>query len=191
MYRNPRFQKRCRTTMEVELSKRRGHLADYLDDYRRVLDVIYNTILPRMTDEDASVFAVRYAPRARVLSIGIGWKVSDDFPRSSGFFSLWRGGIYYASGDIRTWPKTTLLVEPSRSIQNMHDDEIVERILTCIGAPWANRFTVPPEAGAIRHDARRLLHLIETINSVAPPQRASEVNDLRARIKDFASSCGV
>jgi hypothetical protein len=176
--------------MDYELQKRRKHLAPYADAYKRVFDILF-AMLDKCSDLDACVFKVQYYPRPRVMQVGLGWQKSDTYPRSTGFIALWHGGIFNTRGDIETWPKLKCNVDNWRSIGVQSDDEIIERILTCSGAPWADRFAVPEEAGALRYDALRLLRTISGMQAIVSPTHQFAVNDLMRRIELFAQEVGV
>jgi hypothetical protein len=175
--------------LDYELEKRKSHLAPFKAVYKRVFDILFNTIIDTTKDDlDTNVWAVRYSPNARFMQIGVGWKRDDSFPRSGGFFGLWRDGIFFTH-EVQTYPKMKCLVD-YRPINQMNDDEIVEAILDRIGAPFASRFPVPVETGAFRHETRRLVDCIKVIREVAPGHYQREVDDLMRRIGGFGQVVG-
>ncbi len=177
-----------RVSMDGDIHRRRKHLAAYLKPYERVSSILFDTILARCADLEASVYKVQYFPRPRLVQVAVGWGKSD-YHRSSGFFCLWRGGIFHR-GDIDSWPKMVCRVEKWTPIVELSDSEIIEQLLTAIGAPWADRFAVPKEAGALRHDAKFLLKTISGMQHIAPPSHQQAVDILVRQIADFAQEIG-
>jgi hypothetical protein len=153
-----------------------------------VFDIVFRDIIDRRTAEEARLFRVRYQPRPRIMQIGIGWRREGDYPRAGGFFALHKGAIYHIN-DILTWPKTEI-VETAPAIADMSDAEIIERVITVIGAPWAQHYSLPPEAGILRHDARSLLKHASLLKMVAPRHHEREVEDILRRITDFNRAIG-
>lgn len=176
--------------VSYEFDRRRRHLAKYRKDYDRVIGILFETILARTTDLKTGIIRFRYQPRPRIVTVAVGWEKEDGYPRTSGAFMLWRDHILHPVGDVEVYPRVKLLCEEPRRISDMSDDNIVETILTCVGAPWVDRFAVPPEAGALRHDARRAVKSIELLREVVPNRYQKEVEELLKRARSFAQAVG-
>ncbi len=178
-----------RETLAYNFTKRRKHLRDYIPQYDRVADILFATVIDRTKhDLNTRLIRVKYNPNARVMNIAIAWDRSDAFPRNVGSFCLYRDGIFEPN-DIVSWPKVQ--VAPGwRKISDMSDDDIVEAILTSTGFPDVSKFAVPPEAGAIRHESKRLLRIVDTLHGVVASHHLREISDLKSRVEDFAYRVG-
>lgn len=174
--------------LERNLWQRRKHLDAYLGDYRRVATILFSTIIDRTKDVNGRIIRIKYNPNARVMTISFAWDKTPDFPRNVGGFCFYRDGIFDPT-EIDTWPK--VVVKPGwTKIADMTDDDIVERILTATGCPHVKPFAVPEEAGAFRHDAKRLYKTAAMLRTVTPRYHSAEVDDLLERIESFASRAG-